>query len=136
MRAGSLGIGIVAPQATSPTFTGNFAYSQDGFFNVTATSWYGLVGQVVSDGTSKVAGLADYNERQIALTPAVTLAGTYAADAGNAGRSTMQLTLNGAATANHLTMYQASSALVLHVDVDSTAIQTGIIGFGVFEQQQ
>ena len=136
MRAGSLGIGIVAPQATSPTFTGNFAYSQDGFFNVTATSWYGLVGKVVSDGTSKVASLADYNERQIALTPAVTLAGTYAADAGNAGRSTMQLTINGAATANHLTMYQASSALVLHVDVDSTAIQTGIIGFGVFEQQQ
>jgi hypothetical protein len=87
MRAGSLGIGIVAPQATSPTFIGNFAYSQDGFFNFTATSWYELVGQVVSDGTSKVAGLADYNERQIALTPAVSLAGTYA---GNAGRSTMQ----------------------------------------------
>jgi hypothetical protein len=132
----NLGVGVVVPQTTGPTFVGNFAFSQDGVFETTAFSWYGLVGQVVSDGTSKVTGLADYNERQIALVPGATLAGTYAADGANAGRSTMQLTINGAATPNNLTLYQASSSLVLHVDVDSPANTVGTIGLGVFEQQQ
>jgi hypothetical protein len=83
-----------------------------------------------------VAGLADYNELNTAQTPAVTLAGTYTADATNAGRSTMQLTINGAASPNNLTLYQASSSLVLHVDVDSTGVGLGTIGLGTFEQQQ
>jgi len=48
----------------------------------------------------------------------------------------MQFTINGAATPNNLTLYQASSGLVLHVDVDSTSNGVGTIGFGVFEQQQ
>ena len=136
LDANEIGAGIVVPQATGPTFTGNFAFSQDGFFHTTAVSWYSLLGQVVSDGTSKVTGLADYNELLIGQTPAVTLAGTYTADAANAGRSTMQLTINGAAAPNNLTLYQASSSLVLHVDVDSPSNNDGTIGFGVFEQQQ
>ncbi len=132
-----IGIGIVAPQATTPTFSGNFAFSLDGFFETATTaSWYSLLGQATSDGTSKVAGLADYNELAIGLTPGATLAGTYTADATNAGRSTMQLTINGAATPNNFTLYQASSALVLQVDVDSPSPAVGTIGFGVFEQQQ
>ena len=80
--------------------------------------------------------MADYNEGEIDLNPGVTVAGTYAADATNAGRSTMQLTINGAATPNNLTLYQASSALVLQIDVDSPSPAVGTIGFGVFEQQQ
>ena len=133
----NIGVGIVPPQATSPTFTGNFAYSMDGVFETATTfAYYGLVGEVTSDGTSKVAGLADYNELNTAQTPAVTLAGTYTADATNAGRSTMQLTINGAASPNNLTLYQASSSLVLHVDVDSTGVGLGTIGLGTFEQQQ
>ncbi|HXA75645.1 MAG TPA: hypothetical protein VNV41_00800 [Candidatus Acidoferrales bacterium] len=136
LDASQLGVGIVVPQATSPTFVGNFAFSDDGGLATTQSSLFGLVGEVTSDGTSKVAGLGDYNELTIARTPAVTLAGTYTADAANPGRSTMPLTINGAAAPNNITLYQASSALVLHVDVDSPANQSGIIGFGVFEQQQ
>jgi hypothetical protein len=136
LDANDIGTGFAVPQATSPTFTGNYAFSEDGHISTTQFTYYGFVGQVVSDGTSKVSGFADLNERQIALTPGATLAGTYTADGTNAGRSTMQLTINGAATANNLTLYQASSGLVLHVDVDSTANGVGTIGFGVFEQQQ
>jgi hypothetical protein len=131
-----IGIGIVVPQATSPTFTGNFAFSMDGANATTQDFLYGLVGEVTSDGASKVAGLVDYNELPIGLNPAVTVAGTYTADATNSGRSTLPLTINGAATPNQLTLYQASSSLVLHIDVDSPANTTGVIGFGVFEQQQ
>jgi hypothetical protein len=131
-----IGVGIVAPQATTPTFSGNFAFSLDGVISDSDSSWYSLLGEVTSDGTSKVAGLADYNELEIGLTPGVTLAGTYTADATNAGRSTMQLTINGAATPNNLTLYQASSSLVLQIDVDSPSPAVGTIGFGVYEQQQ
>jgi hypothetical protein len=136
LDASDLGTGIVVPQATSPTFTGNYAFNEEGHISTAQFTYYGFVGQVVSDGTSKVTGFADLNERQITLIPGATLAGTYAADGTNAGRSTMQLTINGAATANNLTLYQASSGLVLHVDVDSTANGVGTIGHGVFEQQQ
>ena len=136
----NIGIGIVAPQATGPTFTGNFAFSQDGVFqSSSAFAWYGLLGQVASDGTSKFGGLADYNELTIAQTPAVTVTGTYTADGANAGRSTAALTINGAATPNQITIYQASSSLLLHVDVDATTVnntQIATIGLGVFEQQQ
>ncbi len=136
----NIGIGIVAPQATGPTFTGNYAFSQNGVFQTATTlAWYGLLGQVVSDGTSMFGGLADYNELNTAQTAGVTVAGTYTADATNTGRSTATLTVNGAATPNHITIYQASSSLLLHVDVDSTIVNTnqlGTIGLGVFEQQQ
>jgi len=138
LDSNNMGVGIVAPQATGPTFTGNYAFSQDGVFQTAAPSfaWYGLLGQVVSDGSSKVAGLADYNELNIAQTPAVTVSGTYTADAANTGRSTSQITINGAATANSVTIYQASSALLLHVDVDSSASGLGNAELGVLEKQQ
>ncbi len=140
LDSGNIGIGIVAPQATGPTFTGNFAFSQNGVFQTATTfAWYGLLGQVASNGTSTFVGLADYNELNTAQTPGVTVTGTYTADAANAGRSTATLTVNDAATPNHITIYQASSSLLLHVDVDSTTVngtQIATIGLGVFEQQQ
>jgi hypothetical protein len=134
----NIGVGFVVPQATSPTFIGNFAFSQDGFFQTSApaAAWFGLLGQVASDGTSKVAGLADYNQLNISQTAGVTVSGTYTADGANAGRSTSTLTVNGAATPNNITIYQASSSLLLHVDVDSSASGLGTIGLGVLEQQQ
>jgi len=135
LDANTVGIGLVVPQSTSPTFTGNFAFSQDGASNVPQNTLYGLVGEVTSDGTSKVTGLGDFDQLEIAFTSGVTLSGTYSADAGNPGRTTMQLTINGAASPNNLTLYQANSSLVLHVDVDSSGVPQ-IIGLGVFEQQQ
>lgn len=142
LDSNNIGVGIVVPQATSPTFTGNYAFSQDGVFqtNAPAFSWFGLVGQVTSDGTSKFAGLADYNQINFSSEAAgVTVSGTYTADASNAGRSTATLTIAGAATPNNITIYQASSSLLIHVDVDTTHVSTtdfGTIGLGVFEQQQ
>ena len=47
----------------------------------------------------------------------------------------MQLTLNGTTTEN-LTLYQASTALVMHVDVDNSEKFIGTVALGVFEQQQ
>jgi hypothetical protein len=134
----NIGIGIVVPQATGPTFSGNYAFSQDGVFQTAAPlfAWYGLLGEVTSDGTSKFAGLADYNELNVAQTPAVTISATYAADPANTGRITSQVTINGAATPNHVTIYQASSSLLLHVDVDSSAAGLGNVELGVLEQQQ
>lgn len=138
LDANNIGVGIVVPQATGATFSGNYAFSQDGVFQTSTPTfaWYGLVGQIVSYDTSAVEGLADYNELNIAQTPAVTVTGTFTADMNNAGRSTAQITINSAKTPNNLTIYQASSALLLHVDVDSPASGFGTIGLGVLEQQQ
>jgi hypothetical protein len=45
------------------------------------------------------------------------------------------VTINGAAMPNSLTIYQASSALGLQVDMDSSAALVNV-GFGVLEKQQ
>jgi len=137
LDANNIGVGFVAPQTTGVPFTGNYAVSLDGVFQTNTTfAWYGLLGQIVSDGTSKVTGLADYNKLNIAQNAAVTVTGSYAKDGSNAGRATAQVTINGAATANNLTVYQASSSLLLQVDVDSPSAGLGTIGLGVLEQQQ
>ncbi|HKV06205.1 MAG TPA: hypothetical protein VJO53_14000 [Candidatus Acidoferrales bacterium] len=138
LDANSLGPGIVVPQVTGAAFKGNYAISQDGAFQTsTALSFFDLVGQVDSDGVSNLNGLADYNPLQGGgPKAAVTVTGTFAADGTNPGRATATITINGAATPNHLGAYQASSALVLHVDVDSPSANVGTIGFGVLEQQQ
>ena len=131
----NLGVRIVAPQAAGPTFTGNYAFSQAGVFQRPTFAWYGLVGEVTSDGSSKFVGLADYNQLNISQTADVIVSATYAADATNAGRSTAQVTINGAAAPVNVTLYQASSALVLHVDVDSPGALLGTIGLGTLEKQ-
>ena len=136
----TLGAGIVPPQVSGASFVGNYAFNEDGVAETAAPTFdfFDFVGQVVSDGTSTYAGLADYNDvgDDAAQAAAVTITGTFAADSANPGRSTGTVTVNGSATANTLTFYQASSALVLHVDVDSSANTVGTIGFGVGEQQQ
>ncbi len=135
----SLGDGIVVPQTTGASFAGNFAFNQDGAAE-TATSFdfFDFVGQVLSDGVSSYAGLADDNDigTNGGQSAGVSVAGTFAADTANPGRATGTVTVNGATTAQTLTFYQASSAFTVHVDVDSTAAAVGIIGTGVAEQQQ
>jgi hypothetical protein len=138
LDANSLGSGIVVPQGTGATFSGNYAFNQDGTYATAVSSgFFDLIGQVFSDGTSKITGLVDFNDiTHTGLNANVTLTGTYAADGANPGRATAQITVNKAATPNNITSYQASSALLLHVDVDSTADGIGTVGLGVLEKQQ
>jgi hypothetical protein len=135
----SFGDGIVVPQATGASFAGNFAFNQDGIAETATPSvdLFDFVGQVLSDGVSAYAGLADDNDigTNGAQSAGVSVAGTFAADAANPGRATGTVTVNGATTPQTLTFYQASSAFTVHVDVDSSATAF-IIGTGVAEQQQ
>jgi hypothetical protein len=132
----TLGSGFLVSQTAGAAFAGNYAFSQDGFFETSNSSAdYGLVGQVTSDGVSMISGLADFNELDLAQTPAVTVSGTFTADGANPGRLTTMITINGAATPNSITAYQASNGLLVHVDVDSTSATVGNVGLGVFEGQ-
>jgi hypothetical protein len=135
----SLGDGIIVPQATGASFAGNFAFNQDGLAETAtpSTDVFDFVGQVLSDGVSAFAGLADDNDigTNVGQSAGVSLAGTFAADTANPGRATGTVSVNGATTPQTLTFYQASSALTVHVDVDTSATAF-IIGTGVAEQQQ
>jgi hypothetical protein len=136
LDSSTVGIGITVSQTTGAIFTGNYAFDQGGYFQTTTThALYGIVGQIVSTGTS-LSGLADYNEFLIAQNPGVSVTGTTTVDVANPGRATSQVTINGAATPNNLTIYQASDGLLLDVDVDSTAAGLGNVGLGLIEQQQ
>jgi hypothetical protein len=138
LDAGTLGAGIVVPQVAGATAPGNLAFNQDGIYvNATNASPFDLVGQILSDGTSAFSGLADFNDLlNTGMNPSVTVSGTIAADSTNPGRSTVVLTVNGSATPNNITVYQASSALALHVDTDNSAADVGTIASGVIEAQQ
>jgi len=135
----SLGDGIVVPQATGASFAGNFAFNQDGLAETTtpSTDVFDFVGQVLSDGVSAYAGLADDNDlgTNAGQSAGVSVTGTFAADTANPGRATGTVTVNGATTPQTLTFYQATSGFTVHVDVDSSATAF-IIGTGVAEQQQ
>jgi hypothetical protein len=142
----SVGTGIVVPQSTGATFTGNYAFNQDGlyFTNVTA-GYFDILGQALSDGSSKLTGMADYNDvNDTGLNPNVAVNGTYAADMANSGRSTAAVTFTGQTTpnyitTNHITVYQASTNLLFHIDTDesiSGGLVQGIVTSGVAEKQQ
>ncbi len=89
------GTGIMVPQTSGATFTGNYALTQDGAYETEDIfSFFDLVGQVNSDGTSTFSGLADFNDvLNTGLNPDISLAATYAADGVNAGRITAVVTL-------------------------------------------
>jgi hypothetical protein len=131
------GAGIIVPQTSGATFTGNYAITQDGAYETESTfSFFDLVGQVNSDGTSTFSGLADFNDLlNTGLNPGITVSATYLADEANPGRTTAVVTLAGDIVDN-ITIYQASSSLLLHVDEDSTGNRLGTVAFGVLEQQQ
>ncbi len=138
----TFGTGFLVPQSSGASFTGDYAFTQDGVAQLSTPPHFkfgnfDLIGQVVSDGTSSFSGLADFNDVTLTgLHPGVTLSGTFAADSANPGRSTAQLTVNGGATPHNLTLYQASSALIVHVDMSNSAAFIGTVALGVFEQQQ
>lgn len=55
--------GFVVPQSSGATFSGNYAFNQDGTYQTAAPSsaFFDLIGQVLSDG-STLAGNADSND--------------------------------------------------------------------------
>jgi len=134
----TFGNGYLVPQVAGAVSPGNLAFNEDGaYVNSTTGSFFDLVGQVFSDGTSAFSGLADFNDvLNTGLNPAVSFTGTITADSANPGRSTVVSTLNGSTTPNNLTVYQASSALGLYVDVDSSASAVGTVAIGAIEAQQ
>ena len=80
------------------------------------------------DGVSNLTGAGDLNDLFGAgQVPSATLVGTFAADANNPGRSTLTLTINGAATPNNVILYQASPALNFNIDVDAGFSTSGYI---------
>jgi hypothetical protein len=133
----SAGVGFVVPQATNPTFSGNYAFNQDGNYVTTIYHSFDLIGQTYSDGSSNLAGLVDFNDLDnTGQNAKVTLAGTFAADAANPGRSTAQLTVSGSPISpQNITIYQASRDLLLHVDTDSGTTEV-VTGFGILQKQQ
>jgi hypothetical protein len=135
------GIGFIVPQSSGATFAGNYAFNQDGTYQtaVPSSAFFDLIGQVLSDGSSTLAGNADFNDLgNTGLNPGVTVTGTFKADTGNAGRSTAQLTITGmfGTTTENITLYQATDGLVFHVDMDSPSANNGNTAVGVFEKQQ
>ena len=90
----------------------------------------------VQNREEQFTGLADFNDvLNTGLNPGISVAATYLADEANPGRITALVTLADAVP-NNVTLYQASSSLLLHVDVDSTGNGLGTVGLGVLEQQQ
>jgi hypothetical protein len=140
LDANNWGTGVIAPQSTGATFAGNYAFNQDGTYQTATTSaFFDLIGQVLSDGTSTLTGLADYNDLgNTGQNAGVTVAGTLTPDPANAGRSTAQLSITGTAgtTTENITLYQATDGLLFHVDMDSTGVGIGNTAVGVFEKQQ
>ena len=134
-----LGIGMIVPQTAGATFAGNYALNLDGAYQTALvdTAPFDLVGQVFSDGTSTLTGLADFNDLfNTGLNPGIPVDATFAADAVNPGRLTSQITLNGAVAANAVSIYQASDSLLLLVDVDNSAASIGTVAQGTIQQQQ
>ena len=141
LDAFTLGQGFIVPQTSTSTVAGNFAVDSNGFnFTATTSDVIDATGQVLSDGSATFAGTAAVNDLSLITdtstqTSGETLAGAFTADTTNAGRYTLALTVNGAATANSEVFYQASPALSVHVDVDSATAYTNISS-GVLAQQQ
>ncbi len=131
----------VSQQLSGATFSGNYALNLgDGFATDESTFfyWFDLLGQIVSDGSSNLTGTADFNSASGGTQDAsVSVAGTFAADSTHPGRLTAQVTVNGSSTPNNLTMYQASSGLLLQVDTDPGPSDSNtIVAVGVLERQQ
>jgi hypothetical protein len=126
------GIGFAAPQSTTATaaFSGNYAFSQDGYGDVVSGDNYDLIGQVNSDGSSNLTGTVDLNDLGTAQYSGLPLTATFAADGSHPGRYTAPVSVNGSTTADDLTLYQASGNLVLHVDVTNA----NNIAIGAFEK--
>lgn len=136
------GAGFAVPQQLSgATFSGNYVFNLgDGYAtdNSTFFYWFDLLGQMNSDGSSNLTGTEDFSSASGGIQdPGVSVAGTFAADGTHPGRFTAQVTRNGSSTPNNVTAYQASSGLLLQVDMDPGPSNSNyIVAIGVVEQQQ
>jgi hypothetical protein len=133
------GAGFAVPQQLSgATFYGNYAFNLGNgiSMNIANNNWFDLIGQLVFDGTSNASGTADLSSASGAMLDAdVSVTGTFTADQTNPGRFTFPLTVNGSANPNAVTIYQASSGLLLQVDMDPASSDGGF-AIGVLEHQQ
>jgi hypothetical protein len=114
--------GVLATQSdATDVFNSNNAIS---FGGEDITGPVDLVGQFLSDGVSSITGTGDLNQLFVpgGQQPGVPLSGTFTADPNNPGRSTVALTINGAATPNSVVLYQASPGLSFYIDVDAGPI--------------
>jgi hypothetical protein len=126
------GIGMIAPQMTSPpAFSGNYAVGLTSAPNVQTE--VDLTGQVVADLSGNLKGTADCanNAGSSASFGAtnVTYTGTVAADSSNPGRSTGTLLLTGGTlqfvpggAKQNLSYYQADGSRAFVVESDANVV--------------
>ncbi len=121
--------GFAAPQTTGASFSGNYAFNQDGYGDLADGDNYDLIGVVNSNGTSTLTGTADFNDPfNTGQNSGVSVTGTFAADGSHPGRNTAQVTINGGANPDSITIYQGSGNLLVHVDTtDPNTIAIGAI---------
>ncbi len=117
--SGAVGSGFILPQS-SGAFQGNYAVNLS-FVNSTGeTDWVGQ-SAVASGG---LTGTVDVNAYGVPSAGA-SLSGTFAPDAGNAGRWTGAFTLG--STNYSVSCYRMTATLFLIVDTDSADTGTGLL---------
>ena len=138
LDANDLGSGFIVPQTATAGTSVNSAVDFAAFSS--ADDFTNAVGQTVAAGGSFV-GTASVNDinpdtPSATETPGQSLSGTLTADATNAGRYTLPLTIGDAATANNLVLYFVSGGLAVVVDIDSFAQPVAQAGSGTVQGQQ
>jgi len=140
LDANDLGAGFLVPQTATAGTSVNNGVDFVAFNN--GDDFINSVGQVVA-ASGTITGTASVNDLNPgtpsqAETTGVTLAGPLTADASNAGRYTLPLTVGGAATPTNLVVYFASAGLAVIVDVDSTVGPPAFaqVGSGTVQGQQ
>lgn len=136
-----VGVGFAVPQVAGAAFSGNYAFSQEGGYfhgGTTTPGCFDLIGQVYSDVASNLTGTADLNDLINLGQTSGTVTATFTPDQSNPGRSTAKVNLTvGSTFPENVTIYQANSGLLLHVDTDwNPSTNVGTVAFGVLEQQQ
>jgi hypothetical protein len=140
------GTGLAVPQTdTSATsFTGNYAFGAQDFYNFSGEFDFVAQGAVTGGVLSGTGMLSDPGLTLGASTTNlnVTFSATPQADSSNPGRYTMfstnatpnpfQISIGGTPTDLDLAMYQASGGLLFWMDESTTSSS---VGFGMLEQQ-
>ena len=133
--------GALIPQASGASTQGNYAF--DYWVYPAPYGFSNISGQFLSDGNGNVAGTADVSApfALAGIDPGVPTAGTYVADASNAGRFTSTVTLTSTTPAFVLSegwvIYQASGSQMVFVSgsgVGSPPVATDI-GSGTLVHQ-
>jgi hypothetical protein len=118
-ESSAVATGYIVPRS-SGAFEGSYALALHTSGSDDEINW---VGQTVA-ASGGLTGNADTNDNGV-TSPGLTLTGTYAADAANAGRWTGALTVGGSHRV--ISYYQVSSTRFVIVDLDPTNIGIGIM---------